>query len=172
MPPHLQGLQPLSQSPFLCVFCHHPCWLPTSKAVSSPFQPAIIQNRSPSDTVNRKTTFTDQHWLVCLVAQSCLTLRDPTDCSPPGSCVHGILQARILEWVAVSSSRGSSWPRDQIWVSCTAGRFLTEPPVKCHASWTCSSSSRQPKPWPFCDLHWPCAISSLSSSHDPLGVYS
>ena len=40
--------------------------------------------------------------------QSCLTLWDPMDCSPPGSSVHGILQARILEWVAISSSRGSS----------------------------------------------------------------
>ena len=43
--------------------------------------------------------------------QSCLTLHDPLDCSPPGSSVHGILQARILEWVAMPSSRGSSWPR-------------------------------------------------------------
>ena len=47
---------------------------------------------------------------MCSVAQSCLTLYDPVDCSPPGSSVHGILQARILEWVAVSSSRGSSRP--------------------------------------------------------------
>ena len=46
--------------------------------------------------------------------QSCPTLCDPMDCSPPGSSVHGILQARILEWVAISSSRGSSQPRDQI----------------------------------------------------------
>ena len=45
--------------------------------------------------------------------QSCLTLCDPMDCSPPGSSVHGILQARILEWVAMPSSRGSSKPRDQ-----------------------------------------------------------
>ena len=46
---------------------------------------------------------------VCvLVAQSCLTLCDPTDCSPPGSSVHGISQSRILEWVAILSSRGSS----------------------------------------------------------------
>jgi len=45
--------------------------------------------------------------------QSCLTLCDPMDCSsPPGSSVHGILQARILEWAAMPSSRGSSWPRD------------------------------------------------------------
>ena len=47
-----------------------------------------------------------------LVAQSCLTLCDPMDCRPPGSSVHGILQARILEWVAVPFSRGSSQPRD------------------------------------------------------------
>ena len=59
------------------------------------------------------------------VAQSCPTLCDPVDCSLPGSSVHGILQARVLEWVAISFSRESSWPRDLIWVSCTAGRFLT-----------------------------------------------
>ena len=61
----------------------------------------------------------------CLVAQSCPALCDPVDCSPPGSSVHGILQARILESVAVSSSRGSSWPRDRTWVSCIAGGFFT-----------------------------------------------
>ena len=47
------------------------------------------------------------------------------DCSLPGSFVHGILQARILEWVAVPFSRGSSQPRDQTQVSCTAGGFFT-----------------------------------------------
>ena len=47
-----------------------------------------------------------------LVTQSCLTLCDLMDCSPPGSSVHGILQARILEWVAISFSRGLSQPRD------------------------------------------------------------
>ena len=60
--------------------------------------------------------------------QSCLTLCDPMDCSPPGSSVHGILQARILEWVAIPSSRESSPLRDQTHVSgvsCTAGRFFT-----------------------------------------------
>ena len=56
------------------------------------------------------------------VAQSCPTLCNPVDCSPPGSSVHGILQARILEWVAISFSRGSSWPRDRTQVSCIAGR--------------------------------------------------
>ena len=47
------------------------------------------------------------------------------DCSPPGSSVHGIIQASILEWAAIPFSRGSSQPRDQTWVSHTAGRFFT-----------------------------------------------
>ena len=49
----------------------------------------------------------------------------PLDCSLPGSSVHGILQTRILEWVAISSFKGSSQPRDQTQVSRTAGRFFT-----------------------------------------------
>ena len=61
---------------------------------------------------------------VCSVTQSCLTLCNPMDCSPPGSSVHGILQARILEWVAIPFSRGSSWHRDRICVSCIAGGFF------------------------------------------------
>ena len=60
-----------------------------------------------------------------LVAQSCLTLCAHMDCSPPGSSVHGILQARILEWVAMLFSRESSRPRDLIQVSHIAGRFFT-----------------------------------------------
>ena len=62
---------------------------------------------------------------VCLVAQSCPTLCDPLDYSLPGFSVHGIFQARILKWIAISSSRGSSWPRDRICVSCIASRLLT-----------------------------------------------
>ena len=56
------------------------------------------------------------------VAQSCPTLCGPVDYSPTGSSVHGILQARILEWVAISFSRGSSWPRDRTQVSCIVSR--------------------------------------------------
>ena len=56
------------------------------------------------------------------VTQLCPTLCNPVDCSLPGSFLHGILQARILEWVAISFSRGSSRPRDQTGVSCIAGR--------------------------------------------------
>ena len=59
------------------------------------------------------------------VALSCLSLCIPMACSPPGSSVHGILQARILDWVAIPFSRGSSQPKDQTWVSCIAGRFFT-----------------------------------------------
>ena len=60
---------------------------------------------------------------VCVCAQSCLPLCDPMDYSPPGSSVHGIFQARILEWVAISYSRGSSRPRDQTCV--LASQFFT-----------------------------------------------
>ena len=70
----------------------------------------------------------DNHTCVCVKSlQSCLTLRDPVDTSPPGSSVHGILQARILGWVAISFSRGSSQPRDGTrvsYVSCTGRRVL------------------------------------------------
>ena len=59
------------------------------------------------------------------VTQSCLTLCEPMDGNLPGSMVHGIFQARLLEWAAISFSRGSSQPRDQIRVSSTAGRRFT-----------------------------------------------
>ena len=79
-----------------------------------------------------KTAFTEifkQHkergkrlkWEVCLhtkLFQKCSTLCDPMDCNRPGSSVHGILQARILEWVPMPSSRGSSWSRSRTHVSC------------------------------------------------------
>ena len=69
---------------------------------------------------------------VCALSHfSPVLLCNPMDCSPPGSSVHGILQARILEWVAVPSSRGSSPPRDRPPVFCVAGGFfITEPPGK------------------------------------------
>ena len=60
-----------------------------------------------------------------LVAQSYLVLCNPMFCSPPRSSLHGILQARILEWVAIPFSRGSSWPSDQTCISCMAGSFFT-----------------------------------------------
>ena len=68
-----------------------------------------------SDTTER-LNWTD----ACLVAQSCPTLCDPVDCSLSGSSVHGILQARIVKWVAISSSKGSSRHKNQIHVSCSS----------------------------------------------------
>ena len=59
-----------------------------------------------------------------LITQSCQTLCNSTNCSLPGSSVHGILQARILEWVAIPFSRGSSRPRDQTQVSCISRQIL------------------------------------------------
>ena len=69
-----------------------------------------------------------------LVAQLCPTLCNLMVCSPSGSSVHRILQARILEWIAISFSRGSSHPRDRTQVSCTAGRFFT--------SWATASAAK------------------------------
>ena len=64
-------------------------------------------------------------WYLVVKLLSRVWLCDPTDCSLPGSTVHGILQARILEWVAISFSRRSSWPRDWTWVSRIVGRCFT-----------------------------------------------
>ena len=78
----------------------------------------------------RETTCLSVEGCVCVctrakLLQSCPTLCDPMDCGLPGSSVHGILQARTLEWLAISFSRGSSRPRDRTQVSCIAGRFFT-----------------------------------------------
>ena len=67
-------------------------------------------------------THTQTH-ICCLVAKSCLTLCDPVDCSLPGSSVHVIFQARILEWVVISFSKGSSQPTDRTHISCI-GRWV------------------------------------------------
>ena len=60
-----------------------------------------------------------------LFSQSCLTLCDPMDSNPPGSSVHGILQAKILDWVVIPFSGGCSQPKVQTWVSHIAGRCFT-----------------------------------------------
>ena len=76
--------------------------------------------------------------VLCLVTQL-FQLLNPKACSPPGSPVHGILQARILEWVAMPSSRGSSQPKDRIEVSCIAGGFLlSELPGKPLCTFYCT----------------------------------
>ena len=64
-------------------------------------------------------------------AKLCPILYNPMDCSPQGSSIHGILQPRILEWVAISSFKGSSQPKDQTWVSTLQVDSLpSEPPVR------------------------------------------
>ena len=82
---------------------------------------------------SKVTIFGNEVVYVCSVTQLCVSLCDPMDCSPPGSSVRGIFQARILEWVDISFSRGSSWPRDRTHVSCVcciAGGFLTHWAIK------------------------------------------
>ena len=72
----------------------------------------------------RETSFPFLFLVKVLVAQLCPTVCNSRDCSPPGSSVYGILQARILEWVAISFSRASSKSRDCTWVSHIVGRFF------------------------------------------------
>ena len=100
--------------------------------------------------------------------QLCPTLCNPMDYSPPGPSVHGILQARILEWVAISSSRGSSRPWNPTHVSCVSSTdrqiFTTEPPRKSqYASRTTQTIfSWQKKNIHFCihatDVYWEPAV--------------
>ena len=75
---------------------------------------AVFQEKSVRNTL-----------LFASVAKSCPTLCNPMVCSLPGSSVHGIFQAKILEWAAISSSRGSSWSRDWTCIFCIVGGFFT-----------------------------------------------
>ena len=87
--------------------------------------PAIGRGRKIPLQIMRFLDACTQPLCVCvLVARSCPSPCDPMGCSPLGSSVCGIFQARILEWVAISFSRGSSWPRDWTQVSCIAGRLF------------------------------------------------
>ena len=117
--------------------------------------------------------------------QLCLTVSDPVDCSLPGFSVHGILQARILEWVAMPSSRKSSRPRDQTSisciVSCLAGRFfISEPPAKPHSQHTPVVKNLLPcrrlgiNPW-VGNIPWrrkwsPMQVFLPGKSHGSLGI--
>ena len=87
------------------------------------------------------------------VSQLCPTLCDPMDCSMPGSSIHKIFQARILEWVTISFSRGSSQPRDQTWVSLTEARLFTVWATREVIS-LCNPLLHWIWAW-TCDLLWP-----------------
>ena len=79
----------------------------------------------PSNCSGRISTFFWTYNCCCLVAHSCPTLCNPMDCSLPVYSAHGISEARILEWIAISFARGSSWLRDQNHIFCLAGGFFT-----------------------------------------------
>ena len=81
-------------------------------------RPSASQRRDST----KQPTFSSVQFSRSVMSDSC----HPMDYSPPGSSVHGIFQARILEWVAIPFSRGSSWPRDWTQVSCNAGRLFTD----------------------------------------------
>ena len=96
-----------------------------------PRSPTLQADSLPSEPPGKPFHFPKVNKVESKVAQSCPTLCDPMDCSPPGSSIHGILQARVLEWVAISFSRESSRPRDRTKVSLIVGRrFPSEPPGK------------------------------------------
>ena len=107
------------------------------------------------------------------VTQSCLTLCDPMDCSIPGSSLPGILQARVLEWVAISFSRGSSWPRDQTWVSSIPGRcfnlWATREAPNSSGGNEGNGDLLQKIPCIYCYTQWPQPCSRLPPTHASIG---
>ena len=106
------------------VLCPVPC-------LQQPWLLPTRCQRQPPHVATTKNVFRPFK-CVCLVTQSCPTLCDPMDCSPPGSSVDGTLQARILELVVMPSSRGSSPPKDQACISCVSsivGGFFTSEPL-------------------------------------------
>ena len=93
---------------------------------------------------------------------SCTTLCSPVDCSLPGSSVHGIFQARILDRVVISFPRVSSPPRDRTYISCIAGRFfITEPPGKPLAVMLDLRNPMSPQAWPVNALQQTLAACAL-----------
>ena len=100
---------------------------------------SLEKNKSTSDKIHSSLYKFSSISFICLclslylyiIAQSCLTLCNPMDCSLTSSSVHGIFQARILEWVAIYFSKGSSQPRDRTQVShMEEDSLLSEPPGK------------------------------------------
>ena len=123
-----------------CSRAHRPLLLWVEQGPPTPSKSYVRSQQPVSQNVTlfRARVFTEViklkwcHWKVKeSFAQLSPTLGDPMDCSPPSFSVHGILQARILEWVAMPSSRGPSWPRDQIHIFFIASRaesLPSEPP--------------------------------------------
>ena len=114
----------------------------------------------------------------CSVAQSCPTLCDPIDCSPPGSSVHGIVLARILECFAIHFARGSSPPRDQTCLlPWQAGSLLLPPPGKSQASHQPPLPSVCPAhllrmPWSLLRCVWSLRSRSALKGTRPLALFA
>ena len=144
------------------------------------FLNSSLQLKSPFNSIYSFLNATDSSgslWayrlVVCVCACPAASLQSAAlctsiDCSPPGSTVHRIVQARILEWVAITFSRRSSQPRDRTWDSCIAGRFFTIVWL-CVYNYSLSAwkSNGQLK------LHWTdqdqdCSSYHPRSSHNPL----
>ena len=102
-----------------------------------PMFPALQADSLPTEPSGKPITVWSE------VAQSCLTLCDPMDCSPPGFSIHEIFQAWVLEWVAISFSRGSSQPRDWTRVSRIAGRRFTIWATREVQGLSCKNSPKQ-----------------------------
>ena len=117
-------------------------------------------------------------WNEMLIYQSCSTLCNPMGCSPPVSSVHGILQARILEWIAIPFSRRSSWTRNQTWISWIAGRFfiawtireahlsmcITIHILECEVKWVLQSIATNKASWAISDPErWCCESAALNT---------
>ena len=133
----LQGNEPLYFKPYLCkgvwlISLANPHILNINNFTNkNDFSHPFVVISKLSSSIQRQSWFTCNYCLwshACAkLLQLCPTLCDPMECSLPGSSAHVISQARILEWVAISSSRGSSWPRDQThvsYISCIGRQVL------------------------------------------------
>ena len=109
----------------ICTHWIHPLTNISFSSISAPLLNPQLMLKQPLNPASVNKVEPYKVKVKVLVTQSCPTLCIPMDCSPPGSSVLGILQVRILAWVAVPFSRGSSWFIDWTQVSCIAGRFFT-----------------------------------------------
>ena len=126
---YLREREVLPGGAWRCKYTHRsPAIFLASCPVAGVYWPVLSTHSlgSPAQVFTLVISFTGCSYpgCCCLVAALCLTLCDPMNCSPPDSCVHGISQARVLEWIAISFFRGSSWPRDWTQVSCIDRQIL------------------------------------------------
>ena len=107
--------------------------VPSHHKVSPQQESGGSKDRRNTLSQNDELLLVWQEVTLCLVTQLCLTLCDPMFCSPPDSSVHGILQARILEWAAMATSRGSSQPRDWGLLHCILYRLSHQGSPRSHS---------------------------------------